>query len=201
VQPPCLQHCARGIEPASVKLVELEHATVFSLSTAIECGRVQVCSVTRRVLHHSARGIEPASGGNYSMLCFLPEHCARGGTRRVCPCECGSVHVCSPPVRSTVREGLNLPVWSWRDYRMLCFLPEHCARGCARRVCPCERGSVHVCCITRCVHHCVRGIEPASVEGAGPQNALVSCPSNARGVLGPCKRGIAQRGARHGTCR
>ena len=134
------------------------------------------------------------------MLCFLPEHCARGGTRRVCPCERGSVHVCRPLVRSTVREGLNLPVWSRLDHGMLCFLPERCARGCARRVCTYERGSVHVC--IRCLRHCARGIDAASVEWAGPQNALISCPSNARGVahaeLWPCKRGSILHGAAQG---
>ena len=29
--------------------------------------------------------------------------------------------VASPASHSTVREGLNLPVWSWRDYSMLLY--------------------------------------------------------------------------------
>ena len=94
-----------------------------------------------------------------------------------------SLQVCSVTrFYSTVREGLNLPVWSWQDYGMLCFLPEHCARGFTRRVWPCERGSVHMCSVTRFLQHCARGIEPAGVELAGLRHAIVSCPSNARGV-------------------
>ena len=102
--------------------------------------------------------------------------------------------VALPASYSTVREGLNLPVWSWRDYGMLCFLPEHCARGGTRRVCPCECGSIHVCSVTRFLQHCARGTEPASVELAGLLHAMVSCPSNARGVArvecGPASGGV-----------
>jgi len=54
------------------------------------------------------------------------------------------------------------------------FLLEHCARGCTRRVCPCERGSVHVCSVTRFPHHCARGIEPASMELTGLRHAMFS---------------------------
>jgi len=65
---------------------------------------------------------------------------------------------------------------------MLCFLPEHCASGCARRVWPCACGSVHVCSVTRVPQYFAPGIEPASVELAGLQHATVSCPSTAREV-------------------
>jgi len=91
---------------------------------------------------------------------------------------------------SNVREGLNLPVWSWRDYGMLRFLPEHCTKGCTRRVWPCERWSVHVCSVTRFLLHCARGIESASVELAGLQHATVFCPSTARGKCGPASFGV-----------
>jgi len=77
---------------------------------------------------------------------------------------------------------------------MLCFLPKHCARGGTRRLCPCERGSVHVCSVTCFLQHCARGIEPASVVLTGLWNATVSCPSNARGVAhvecGPASVGV-----------
>ena len=137
-----LQHCARGIEPASVELAGLRHASVFCPSTA------------RGVAHGECA---PASVGVYMCVALPASH-------------------------STVRERLNLPVWCWRDCGMLCFLPEHCARGGTRRVCPCERGSVHVCSVTCFLQHCARGIAPASVELAGLWHATVSCPSTTRGV-------------------
>ena len=115
--------------------------------------------------------------------CILPEYCVRGCTWKCDTVSVGEYRfVALPASYSTVREGLNLPVWSWRDCGMLCFLPEHCARGGIRRVCPCERGIVHVCSVTRFPQHCACGIEPASVELAGLRHATLSCPSNARGV-------------------
>ena len=121
-------------------------------------------------------------------------------SRGVAQADCGLLSVeeyrfvASPASYSTVRERLNLPVWSWRDCGMLCFLPKHCARGGTRRLCPCERGSVHVCSVTCILQHCARGIAPASVELAGLWHATVSCPSNARGVAhiecGPASVGV-----------
>jgi len=83
------QHCARGIEPASVELAGLRHATVFCPSTA------------RGAAH---RECAPASVGVY--MC-----------------------VASPASHSTVREGLNLLVWSWRDYSMLLFSARALRKG------------------------------------------------------------------------
>jgi len=97
VYPPGPQHCARGIEPASVELAGLQHATVFSPNTAIERGRVQVCSVTR-VLQHCARGIEPASGGSGTTACYvLCPSTARGVTHVECAPASVGVYMCVSP--------------------------------------------------------------------------------------------------------
>ena len=67
---------------------------------------------------------------------------------------------------STVRLGLNLPVWNCRT--MACLYPTRTLRrGCERRVCPCEQGSVQVCSVTRYLQYCARGNESASVELEG----------------------------------
>ena len=131
------------------------------------------------------------SGRDYSMLCFLPEHCTRACTRRVCPCKCGRVHiVASLASHSTVREGLNLPVWSWRDYDMLLYSARALREGLHTELYPCERRSVQVCSVTRVLQHCAHGIDSASVELAGLQHATVFCPSTARGKCGPASFGV-----------
>ena len=79
--------------------------------------------------------------------------------------------VASPASHSTVREGLNLPVWSWRDYGMLLYSARALPEGLHTQVCPCERGRAQVCSVTRVLQHCARGIEPAS--GVGETTVLM----------------------------
>ena len=75
---------------------------------------------------------------------------------------------------STVREELNLPVWSRRDYSMLLYSARALPEGLHTQVCPCGRGRAQVCSVTRVLQHCARGIEPASVELAGLRHAMFS---------------------------
>jgi hypothetical protein len=63
-----IQHCMRGIEPASVKLSGLQHVTDFCSGTTrgvphVKCGpaSVGVYRIVTRVIQHCARGIKPAS--------------------------------------------------------------------------------------------------------------------------------------------
>jgi len=82
--------------------------------------------------------------------------------------------VASPASHSTVRERLNLPVWSWRDFGILLYSAPVLPEGLRTEVCPCECGRVQVCSVTCVLQHCARGIEPASVELAGLRHALFS---------------------------
>jgi len=136
-----LQHCARGIEPASVELAGLRHAAVFCPSTVrgvahLECAPASVGEYRFVALPASystereGLNLPVWSWRDYGMLCFLPSP-ARG----VAHAECGPVSVgvymcvASPAFYSTVREGLNLPVWSWRDYGMLLYLARALCEG------------------------------------------------------------------------
>ena len=82
--------------------------------------------------------------------------------------------VASPASHSTVREGLNLPVWSWRDYGMLLYPARALREGLHKQIVLFERGRVQVCSINRFLQHCARGIEPASLELAGLWHAMLS---------------------------
>jgi len=90
--------------------------------------------------------------------------------------------VASPASQSTVREGLNLPVWSLRDYGMLLYSAPELPKGLHTKVCPCECGRVQVCSVTRVLQHCAQGIEPTCVELAGLWHAMFSARALREGL-------------------
>ena len=97
--------------------------------------------------------------------------------------------VASPASHSTVREGLNLPVWSWRDYGMLLYSARALPEGLHTEACPCERGRVQVCSVNRVLQHCARGIEPASGVG-GTTAAMFSARALREGMCASAIEGI-----------